>query len=282
MFSFHRHVARAASELGSLGGQVRRSLGTPSILGLGILRRPARAGFHAFVGGLRVLAVRSLKDSPPGSTTVVTATWNTLAYLKVCTKMVARHTPGTLHIVIDNHSTDGTREWAMVQSSFRYIRLPRNVGHPLALDLGFLLSRTEYVVALDVDAFPIRHGWLEPLIGPLQSGARLSGGTINNDAISYPYVHPCCLAIRRANFVLDRQTFWPAPNDSDVGAQMSLRYAGQLHAIPVAEAKGPRWVGSVFGNFVYHNWGSTRPGLYDTADAAWQKALERYVCDGGH
>ena len=52
----------------------------------------------------------------------------------------------------------------------------------------------------------------------------------------------------------------------------------QLHAIPVAEAKGPRWVGSVFGDFVYHNWGSTWPGLYDTADAAWQKVLERYVC----
>ena len=37
MFSFHRYVARAASELGSLGGQVRRSLGTPSMPGLGIL-----------------------------------------------------------------------------------------------------------------------------------------------------------------------------------------------------------------------------------------------------
>jgi glycosyltransferase involved in cell wall biosynthesis len=277
MFSLNRHVARAASELDSLGGQERRSLGTTSVRGLGILRRPARAGFHAFVGGLRALAVRSLKDSPPGSTTVVTATWNTLEYLKVCTEMVARHTPGIPHIVIDNHSTDGTREWARARSGFRYISLPRNVGHPLALDLGFLIARTEHVVSLDVDAFPIRDGWLEPLIEPLRAGAKLSGGMINNDAISYPYVHPCCLAVLRADFVLDRQTFWPAQNDSDVGAQMSVRYADRLHMIPVTSAKGPRWVGSVFGDFLYHNWGSTRPGLYDTHDAAWREALERYV-----
>lgn len=242
------------------------------------LRHPARAGYSCTLQALRLAARRSLRRSPPGSVTVVTATWNTLKYLPTCVEMVARHSPHVAHLVIDNHSTDGSADWARAhRGAFRYLRLPRNVGHAWALDLGFLLARSEFVIALDVDAFPLQPGWTRPLIQPLEKGAKLAGGTIPNAAISFPYVHPCVLAMRRADFVRDGCTFFPENIDSDVGSSMSTRYAEALHLIPVAHAKGPGAVGSVFGDFVYHNWGATRPGLYDTGVEAWAEALERYV-----
>ena len=69
-------------------------------------------------------------------------------------------------------------------------------------EIGFLLVETEYAVALDVDAFPLNEGWLEPLLAPLSCGKEISGARLNRE-----YVHPCCLAMRTARFVEQRPQF---------------------------------------------------------------------------
>jgi len=56
----------------------------------------------------------------------------------------------------------------------RAVRLPFNLGHDLALDIGFLLVDTEYVVALDVDAIPLHERWLKELLQPLSTGSEIS------------------------------------------------------------------------------------------------------------
>jgi hypothetical protein len=173
----------------------------------------------------------------------------------------------------------------------RTIRLPSNVGHDLALDIGFLLTETEYVVALDVDAFPLHERWLDELVAPLNSGTQISGARLNRE-----YIHPCCLAMHTARFVRERHSFrshytprTPGRDASgEIGEEISAREAGRLHFFEPTSQRGPGDVGAVFGGLVYHNFYSTRFGTTDDtvldsvvaesdAEAAWEEALERYA-----
>ncbi len=45
------------------------------------------------------------------------------------------------------------------------------------MDLGFLAARTEFCVALDVDAFPIRGEWIETIRAEPEQGAAVIGAT---------------------------------------------------------------------------------------------------------
>lgn len=245
-----------------------------AIVQLGLLRRPATTAFDAGISAIRWRAKRQLQNDD--SVTVVTANWNTLNYLTVCIDMVRRYSPEASHLILDNASSDGSGAWLRNQN-VQTTRLPRNVGHARALDLGFLLAKSEYVVALDVDAFPISGSWLQRLLDPLRDGARVAGVTIENPAISYPYAHPCCLAMRRSDFVRANLTFVHSSAEHDVGSEISLRFKDDLHLIPLTSARGPGATGAVFFDVAYHNWGSTRPELYDTGAAAWSEALRRYV-----
>jgi hypothetical protein len=165
-----------------------------------------------------------------------------------------------------------------------------NVGHDLALDIGFLLSRTEYVVALDVDAFPMHDRWLQVLLEPLAHGAQIAGARLSRE-----YVHPCCLAMRTSRFLEKKHSFRhhyrPRSVTSDasgeVGEVMAAREMPHLHFFEVTSQRGPGDVGTVFGDFVYHNFYGTRfkavrrSGVLEEvtvedAERAWGEAVARY------
>jgi hypothetical protein len=160
----------------------------------------------------------------------------------------------------------------------------------MALDIGFLLVNTEYVVALDVDAFPLHDRWLDELLAPLSSGLQVSGARLNRQ-----YVHPCCFAIRTARFVERGHSFrsFYRPRSEgrdasgDVGENISEAERGQVRFFDPTEQRGPGDVGTVFGGLVYHNFYSTRfqgttEKILDAyvaqtdAAAAWDEAVERY------
>jgi glycosyltransferase involved in cell wall biosynthesis len=250
-----------------------------------------RALWRVLVPALRMRARRRLTRLRPGETTVVTVNWNSSPYLEVLLRLVRSRSPaGVDIIVVDNASRDGTGELLARHPDVRAVKLPINVGHELALDIGFLLVRTEYVVALDIDAFPLHEHWLEELLAPLQAGKNISGARLNRE-----YVHPCCLAMRTRRFVERKHSFRsdyrPRSNgrdaSGDVGEEISTREAGRLHFFDPTSQRGPGDVGSVFGGFVYHNFYSTRfqattDDVLDTqvgrtdAAAAWEEALARY------
>jgi hypothetical protein len=161
------------------------------------------------------------------------------------------------------------------------------------MDLGFLLSRTEYVVALDVDAFPIRADWLEVLQAPLQKGATVVGARALRG-----YAHPCCLMMRLDRFVSRRHTFQPHVGDWrperlgieewDTGESISRREGeGGVALLPRTHARGPGGLGSVFGDVVFHNGASVRLLAGDRVEgiemsdvqASWREAVARYVDD---
>lgn len=249
-------------------------------------------GWRLLVPALRARSRRRLGRLQPQAATVVTVNWNSWAHLKVLIDVVQRRSPdGTRIIAVDNGSEDGSREQIAASPGVDGLLLPTNAGHELAMDLGVLLAETEYVVALDVDAFPLHDDWLDRLLGPLSEGAQVSGARLNRN-----YVHPCCWAMRKARFVEQghsfRSHYVPRTGDrdasGDVGEEISAAEAPNLHFFEVSSQRGPGDVGTVFGDLVYHNFYATRfnatsdqtlDGVVaaDDSGRAWEEALQRYV-----
>jgi glycosyltransferase involved in cell wall biosynthesis len=212
--------------------------------------------------------------------------WNSVDYLRVLVAAVRHFSPPDVRVlVIDSGSHDDSRRFLAARSDVRSIYLPINVGHASGLDIGFLCARTEFVVALDVDAFPICDDWLDRLIAPLHEGYTISGARLNRE-----YVHPCCLAMRLARFVKHRHSFKAhyVNGAGDVGEIMQLRDGGPLNFIDPTSQRGPGDVGTVFGGIVYHNFYSTRFSAAPTAvldgvvgrdepALAWEEALVKYL-----
>jgi glycosyltransferase involved in cell wall biosynthesis len=247
--------------------------------------------WRTLVPALRLRARRRLARLEPGRVTVVTVNWNSAPYLEVLLRLVRRRSPPEVRLlVVDNGSRDRSSDVLAAHPDVRAVRLPFNVGHELALDVGFLLAETEFVVALDVDAFPLHESWLDVLLPPLESGKEVSGARLNRQ-----YVHPCCLAMRTERFVRRSHSFRShyrpraggEDASGDVGEELSAREPGRLQFFDPTSQRGPGDVGTVFGDFVYHNFYATRfratkeavldlhVGVED-ADAAWREALERY------
>ena len=236
--------------------------------------------------GVRHARRRSLR---PG-VTVITANFNTLDYLKACVAGVRRHSPPDVSfLVVDNASRDGSRRWAADRPDVRMLRLPLNIGHGQALDVGVLWAcRTEQFVVLDVDAFPISDDWLPRLLEPLSNGAEVAGATSVNGS-DPPYVHACCVAMRTERFIERRHTF--APGDSwDTAQRISQLEWPKVHTIPLTSIHSAGILGSVFGGIVYHNFYSarfsvsTRERIDDVhrgqPETAWRDAMDRYFPTG--
>lgn len=244
------------------------------------------------IPALRVRARRRLAGLQPGGITIVTVNWNSAEQLAVFIRLVTRRSPsGVRIVVVDNGSRDKSRSLLAAHPTVRRVLLPFNAGHDLALDIGFLLAETEFVVALDVDAFPLHDGWLPELLAPLAEGAAIAGARLNRH-----YVHPCCLAMRTRRFVERKHSFrgrYRSRADGrdasgDIGELMSAAEAEHLFFFDPTSRRGPGDVGTVFGGLVYHNFYSTRFAATDCevldahvrqtdADAAWAEALERYA-----
>ena len=259
----------------------------------GLFHRGVQAlGWHVVVPLLRWRAQRRLGRLEPGAATVVTVNWNSWRYLEVLIEVVRRRSPtGTRIVAVDNGSKDESRSRLQGREDVRTVALPLNLGHELAMDIGVLLAGTEFVVALDVDAFPLHDRWLEELLAPLSEGAQVAGARLNRD-----YVHPCCWAMRTERFVTMKHSFRSRyqPREGtrdasgDVGEAISTREAPAVRFFEVTSQRGPGDVGTVFGELVYHNFYATRFSATsdrtldevvaaEDAERAWTEAVESYA-----
>lgn len=227
---------------------------------------------------------------PPGTDglTIVTVSFNSLDYLQAQVGAVRRFTKRPFeYLVVDNNSTDGTKDWLRSQADIRSVLLPTNIMHGPALDLAVCMARTNFVVTLDVDAFPITPGWEEVFIGPLNDGYSVVGG--DHPGPLYTFAHPSALAVGRPDFLQLRQSFRPVRRGGrtllDTGVAVSFSKRGAVKLIDVTERRGPGFVGTVYGNAVYHNWASVRSRAapmamgqtgVDSAEA-WDEAVERFL-----
>jgi glycosyltransferase involved in cell wall biosynthesis len=236
-------------------------------------------------------AVARVKRRPhsyrPG-VTVVTVNWNSLPFLRAMVAAVRAMSPPDIEIVVvDNASTDGSREWLRTQPDIRVIELPVNVGHGVALDLAVPTIDTEYLAVLDVDAFPISDQWLQQSIAALEAGAKAAGARMHRN-----FVHPCFLVTYTKVLHDYGLTFRPvgslaklsteAPLFLDVAEALSQRLivkfgGGQaLHFFDITSTRGTGVDGAVFGGLVYHNMFATQGKGRDDALRHWHEALATY------
>jgi len=127
--------------------------------------------------------------SPAPKLSVVVPLFNCLALSKAMTGALRATIPaGTTCeiILVDDGSTDGTREWlATLGSPFRVVLNERNLGYGAANNRGASLARGEYLALLNNDLV-LRPGWLEPMLEAHRSLGTDAGliGNVQTDARS--------------------------------------------------------------------------------------------------
>jgi GT2 family glycosyltransferase len=127
--------------------------------------------------------------SPAPELSVVTALFNCLPLTQAMTAALrATLPPGLTHeiILVDDGSTDGTREWlAALGPPFRLVLNEGNLGYAAANNHGAALARGQYLALLNNDLV-LGPGWLEPMLAAHRSLGAQAGivGNVQNEAQS--------------------------------------------------------------------------------------------------
>ena len=79
-------------------------------------------------------------------------------------------------IVIDNFSTDGSREELQRCEWFKYIKEESNITHGPALHRGILESKHEYVLTLDADTLILKEGLIERFLDAVRQDNVFAAG----------------------------------------------------------------------------------------------------------
>ena len=104
--------------------------------------------------------------TPQALTSIIIVTFNALEYTKSCLESVERCTPEPHEvIVVDNGSTDGTRQYLRPRVSVRLIENRDNRGFPAAANQAIRASRGDRIVLLNNDVI-VTPGWLERFAAP--------------------------------------------------------------------------------------------------------------------
>jgi GT2 family glycosyltransferase len=112
---------------------------------------------------------------PSPAVAVVVVSWNCRGDIERCLQSLQANTvyPNWRIIVIDNASTDGTREWlcAAAPKRFELVLADSNLGWVGALNLALRRYDADYFFFLNPDAF-VEPGWLAPLVTALEEKPR--------------------------------------------------------------------------------------------------------------
>ncbi len=104
---------------------------------------------------------------------IVIAVCNMLGFTRLCVDYIRKNTTIPYELVIvDNGSTDGTREYFMQLSremDVRYIRNEKNVGPIIAVNQGIGASKYDYICQIHNDVVIFERGWLRRIVSVMKS-----------------------------------------------------------------------------------------------------------------
>ncbi|MDO7906573.1 glycosyltransferase [Paenibacillus sp. JX-17] len=150
-------------------------------------------------------------------TSMVVLTYNQLEYTKLCIDSIRTYTsPETYEIIIvDNLSTDGTREWLKEQPDLKLILNDENLGFPKGCNQGIEAATGELILLLNNDTVVTSH-WLDNMITCLNSSPDIGAvGCVTNNCsygqqISVPYDNSELEAMQAfaADFNQSNQELW--------------------------------------------------------------------------
>ena len=236
----------------------------------------------------RQVALRRIRSLQEG-VTVIVVNWNTKDVTSDVIRAVEQLSPPLTRIlVVDNGSTDGSRELFRSWPGIQTMLLRANAGHGVALDLAVCATRTKVAVTLDSDAIPLTPNWLEAAVAPVREGRAVLAGLRS----SRNFVHPVYSAVNTAEFVRRRlsfQAFIPpgvtsetarwGQNAWDTAELMTRRLrADEVFFVDPTENLVSGLPGMTTGGVVYHHGGVSRTAsgiIDDAALAAWRDAGER-------
>lgn len=210
-----------------------------------------------------------MPDSSPRYA-VLMVTHDTLRMTRLATLRTLRHSaaPDARLVVVDNASTDGTREWLALladRGDLTLVRSDVNLGHGPALQRALQATDAPFVVTLDSDAFPLADDWLPRLEARLRGSVKVAGIRHHRG-----YIHPACLMIAREtlealglHFLNEKDR----PSRLDVAERLSReveRHGFQLAGLERTGARRrgspsePVDLGASYEGIVYHQWYTTR------------------------
>lgn len=103
-----------------------------------------------------------MKDN---KTAIIILTYNNLQYNKECLESIRKYTKeGTYEVIIvDNCSTDGTRDWLKEQTDIKLLLNDENVGFPKGCNMGIELAEKDSDILLLNNDIVVTPRWLDNL-----------------------------------------------------------------------------------------------------------------------
>jgi GT2 family glycosyltransferase/tetratricopeptide (TPR) repeat protein len=123
-------------------------------------------------------------------TSIIILTNNQLQYTQDCLSSIRKYTQrGTYEIIIvDNLSTDGTREWLSNQTDLLTIFNEENMGFPKGCNQGMEVATGDAILLLNNDVI-VTENWLSSLVECLYSSEKTGAvGPVTNRAYGYQVV----------------------------------------------------------------------------------------------
>ncbi len=108
---------------------------------------------------------------------IVIAVCNMVGFTRLCIDYIRKNTvvPYEL-IIVDNGSTDGTREYfeeLSKESDVHYLRNEKNLGPIIAINQGIRASKYEYICQIHNDAIIFEKGWLEKIVSAMERDPKI-------------------------------------------------------------------------------------------------------------
>ena len=193
--------------------------------------------------------------------------YNTPEWLKVSLRRLVRHTAEGLRIiVVDNNSPTAARRQAADTCKLynaELIPLTARVKHGAALDIAVKKVNTPWMLSLDSDAFPIRHGWLRKLLDRATDRSAVIGasaGTAHDENPFGNFVHPC-LCMVSMNFLkrtgVKFEDAWPRWDTGEQITMEALRLGWDVRYLTTTHFNVYGY-GTVIEDSVFHAWYATR------------------------
>lgn len=115
---------------------------------------------------------------------IYTLSWDRLEYTKRCIRAIRKKTKYPYrHLILDQGSKDGTKDWLMLQPDILITIRDTNIGISAAMNhIHTLYSNYDYYVKLDNDAEVLTDGWLTKMVNAQEDPRK------HREMILSPYV----------------------------------------------------------------------------------------------
>jgi GT2 family glycosyltransferase/trans-aconitate methyltransferase len=121
-------------------------------------------------------------------TSIIILTYNNLIYNQICIDSIRKYTEEDTYeiIVVDNNSTDGTREWLKNQKDVFVILNNENVGFPKGCNIGIAASKSENDILFLNNDTVVTPMWLNNLKTCIYSDDKIGAvASITNNCSNY-------------------------------------------------------------------------------------------------